>query len=248
MSYHPSLNLNEVHLWIADLDLHSDNYVNYKKLLNADEAGKESKFATEKLRRFYTISRGILRKILQQYLHQKNEEIDFFYGKNGKPFLINNPHKLQFNVSHSQKLMIYGISTETEIGVDIEYFQPEIFKSELLEYVLSHSEKEAFNTLGEYERPLAFYYAWTRKEAFLKAQGVGLSKPLESVEVSFKPSERPRIVSIDGDKELAKQWSVYSIMNIEEYVGAIVAQVPSLNLKIFHWPKENSCDFAEAKK
>lgn len=228
------LKSHEAHLWFVYTDHHYEQYLEYRALLTDQEIEREEKFRTEILKKKFTISRGILRLLLQSY-NQKVEGVDFCYGEHGKPFLRHNPNNLQFNLAHSHDLIIYGFLHQFQIGVDIEYIRDDFLPNDLVNYVFSDSEKKDYNTLKDSEKKLAFYHAWTRKEAFVKAIGKGLFQSLEKIEITFKIGDKPKILSFENDFQVANDWSLHSLKIAPEYVGAVVCQAPSVNLKIFDY-------------
>lgn len=224
----------EIHLWVINYYDHVEQYLSYRELLLEDERRREEQFATDSLRKRFAISRGVLRRLLQFYLSKPNGDIEFLYGKQGKPSLADKSIDLEFNLSHSQDLIIYGFVREFPIGVDIEYINPNIFYHTLENSVLSVAERSRFGQLDQGQKIQAFYRAWTRKEALLKADGVGLSKPLEDVEVTFTDFEEVQVISIDGDVNQAASWSLHTIECLSGYCGAVAAKTPSNNMKILY--------------
>lgn len=240
----------EIHLWIINHYSHVEHYLSYRELLSEEEKYKERQFATDALRKRFAISRAVLRMLLQSYLSKPNGVIEFLYGKQGKPSLANKSIGLEFNLSHSHDLIIYGFARGFPIGVDIEYINPNIRCYNLGNIALSISERALFHQLDQDQKSMAFYRAWTRKEAVLKADGIGLSKPLEDIEVTFLASEKPQVISIDGDINQATIWSLHNIEGISDYCGAIAAKTSSNNMKILYHSVDdkelkNSTDFMD---
>jgi 4'-phosphopantetheinyl transferase len=238
-------NDQEIHLWTINHYSHVERYLSYRELLSEEEKYREGQFATDALRKRFTISRAVLRMLLQSYLSQPNAVIEFLYGKQGKPSLANQSIGLEFNLSHSHDLIIYGFARGFPIGVDIEYINPNILCHNLENAVLSVSEKARFHQLDQDQKVMAFYRAWTRKEAVLKADGIGLSKPLEDIEVTFMASEKPKVTSIDGDINQATSWSLHNIEGTSGYCGAIAAKTSLNNMKILYHSVDDSTDFMD---
>ena len=224
----------EIHLWVINHFSHVEHYLSYRELLSDEEKDKERQFATEALRKRFAVSRAVLRMLLQSYLSQPHETIEFHYGKQGKPFLANKETDLEFNLSHSHDLIAYGFARGFPIGVDIEYINPHILRHGLENAALSSFERAQFQQLDHEQKIMAFYRAWTRKEAILKADGSGLSKPLENVEVSFIAAENPQVISIDGDTKQAANWRLYNIEGIAGYCGAVAAKASTSKRKILY--------------
>lgn len=227
-------NDQEIHLWVINHYDQVERYLSYRELLSEEERYREEQFATDGLKKRFTISRGVLRMLLQSYLSKPNGDIEFLYGKQGKPSLADKSIDLEFNLSHSHDLIIYGFAPGFPIGVDIEYINPNILYHTLESSVLSVVERVRFYQLDQGQRIQAFYRAWTRKEALLKAYGVGLSKPLKDVEVTFTDFEKAQVISIDGDVNQATSWSLHTIEGISGYCGAVIAKTSSNTMKILY--------------
>ena len=227
------LNNHEVHLWIAELPRHMDRYGEYRGLLTEEEQQREAQFKTSILKKHFSLSRSLLRLLLRRYVHPI--PVDFSYGKYGKPYLKYNPSCVQFNLSHSHNLTVYAITKDIPLGVDIEYITNDILTNELQEMIFSQDEKEKFCSLKKEQQNLAFFRAWTCKEAFLKATGVGLSRSLHDIEVAFSPSEQPGIVRIDGEVGQSKDWSVVVLDQNPGYLGALAVQTSAINLTIYEY-------------
>lgn len=135
----------------------------------------------------FIAARGGLRTLLADYLHQKPAEICFGYGEYGKPYIENTD--LNFSLSHSGNHIVYAVTRGASIGVDIEEIKQDIDFLSVGKLVFSEAEYTQFLTVPEDERALAFYRGWTRKEAYIKAIGMGLHFPLSEVQNTFLPRE-----------------------------------------------------------
>lgn len=209
----------EVDVWLASL-IQPANYLHrLKKTLSADELNKAEKFYFEKDRLAYITARGMLRKILGQYLDCLPSEIHFQYTPHGKPSV---DAALQWNVSHSHNRVLYAISREKIVGVDIEYIRPvQEFWSAARHY-FSDYEFAALQKIPEYARLGAFYTLWTRKEAYIKAIGEGLSMPLHNFDVSLH--EPARLLATRPDADEANRWELWNLKTEPTYKAALVIQ------------------------
>ena len=198
---------NEVHLWLIPFN---SLFINEKYLTN-DEFNKINsfKFKVHKVRS--KVYYSALRHILAVY-HDKIEPQNIIITKNkyGKPYLLQNKLELYFNLSHSNNLAILAIAKNHPVGVDIE----QIIQFENLEPIVKRfftkNEYKNFISLPKNKRLVAFYEIWTRKEAYIKAIGKGLSFPLDNFTVSFYKNFPPRIISIKSSKNEAKSWFMYT--------------------------------------
>lgn len=153
------------------------------QLLSVEERERIKRFAFSSLARDYTIVRGCLRIFLGELLSLPPEDVLIGYSEFGKPYLLDPPFPLFFNVSHSGDYSVFAFSRSSEVGVDIEAINPEITKDRLENLIFSEKELEIFNKLPPEEKTEAFYRVWTQKEAILKADGKGLREDLKGLEV-----------------------------------------------------------------
>jgi 4'-phosphopantetheinyl transferase len=167
---------DSIHLWEANLDLSKEEERFYKALLTRDEVARAQRYRSEIQRRRFTVCRGMLRRLLGAYLNTEGRAVPIAYAERGKPFLpLSDAHPpLEFNLSHSEDRALIGVASEFSVGVDIERIRTDIELSALVKHCLSPGEIEPFNALPQEDRMIAFYRAWTQKEAYLKATGDGL--------------------------------------------------------------------------
>ena len=185
-SHSPKLKENTVHLWQAHIPTLANFENDFLQYLTIDEVTRANRFHFPLHRLRFIIARGLLRKILKLYT---DETIAFIYGPKGKPFLRNNKMKLQFNVSHSEDWVVYAITLNTEIGVDVQKIDDHEHES-IAKRHFSEQEYNALMAFPESERPLVFCSIWAAKEAIVKALGEGLHVSLQSFAVSvLEPSQ-----------------------------------------------------------
>lgn len=172
----------EVQVWCLNLDAVRVDEIGG---LSDEEKARANRFRHRLDRQRFLACRGILREMLGRYLSREPGELVFHYGANGKPELAGLPQEqaLQFNVSHSGELALYGFSTDAEIGVDIERVRTMGDMEEMACMIFSHAEWRFWMTLPVSERPAAFFDCWTKKEAILKANGTGLACGMKSLTV-----------------------------------------------------------------
>jgi 4'-phosphopantetheinyl transferase len=186
----------EIHIWRVDLNRWKTQAHFILNHLSPEELQRGQRLIQEKHRhRFYT-AKAFLRLILAQYLSVKPLDLLFREGNFGKPFLGDENAPLYFNMTHSEDLALYAVSGQFEVGIDVEHLNRLQQLEPLIERCLTPSETQFLSGLAEDLRQEYFYYFWTRKEAYLKTLGWGLSR-LESAStlssldipmVSFKPS------------------------------------------------------------
>lgn len=174
----PLLEHGGLHLWRVDLKKLGQT-ADLEQILSLDEKARYHRLLSHEKRTFYLAGRAALRTILAKYLHLLPKAIRFEYNENGKPFLVNPKCVLdvRFNLSHSSRWMVLGVSKGADLGVDIEEIRP-VQKTWALEQLFTGEERDGLAGMPEDEKNRAFIAAWTEKEAAAKANGVGLSGSL----------------------------------------------------------------------
>lgn len=221
-----TLTEGEVHLWRANLDCNPEKIQELAKILSADEKARAERFYFPQHRQRFTVARGILRFILGRYLAIAPEKLQFAYSSRGKPRLEAScdGNWLQFNLSHSQGLALYGMVRDRRIGVDVEYLRPMADAEQLARRFYSTRESAVLNALPPPEREIAFFRGWTAKEAYLKAVGEGLGGGLAEVEVSLAPNCPLRLLAIGSDVQAASQWKLAGLTPHPNYLAAVAVE------------------------
>jgi len=212
----------EIHLWRASLDENDPSVIqDWKSQLAQDVLARASRFVFPLDRDRYIVGRGILRAILGRYMRWSSAAVEFTYEAHGKPRLRlgDADPPIRFNVSHSGGLAVYAFSCSREIGIDIEAIQPDVALEDIAEHFFSSKELAEFRLLPPEQRREGFFLCWTRKEAYFKALGAGLTLPLNSFDVSLTPGMPERLISADSAR-----WMLHSFVPAAGYAGAIVAE------------------------
>lgn len=228
----------EVHLWLArPLDCRVALLRNMKGTLSADEAERARRFHFVQDRNRYIARRGVLRQILSYYQNCPPSEVSFTYQAWGKPQLAHSPsltRDLRFNLSHSGDAALYAITSGRDIGVDIELIRPEIEWAEIASSFFAPREIAELRRLPAHSRSRGFFFCWTRKEAYLKARGDGLSVALDAFEVSLAPGDAPALLRASDGSEV-QRWSVWDVPLTADLVGALVVEGKPSGFRFFHW-------------
>jgi len=221
-----ALSSDDVHVWRASLDESPSKVQQLAQILSPDEQARAARFYFEQHRKRFIVARGLLRTILSYYLKIQPIAIDFTYSKYGKPELAtaSNIGKLEFNVSHSQDLALYAVTRDRQIGIDLEQIRPVADAQQIVERFFSEQEKIAFQSLPAEQKQAAFFNAWTRKEAYLKACGDGLNRPLNQVEVSMTPGESATLIKVEGSLAAANHWCLQALTPAPDYAAAMVVE------------------------
>jgi len=212
---------SDVHIWYIWLDLADIELTRLKALLPEDEIARGDAFRTESLRRRFTVGRARVREILGAYLGREPASIRFVYGHYGKPALAD-VTALHFNLSHSEALAILGLCNYREVGVDVERLRELNDAQRLAARFFTEKEAHAITSLEDHARPRAFFQCWTRKEAYLKACGVGLSETLDRVETEVDRPQSAWLRVRSGGNGTASI-AVRTFQPVPGYIAAVVA-------------------------
>jgi 4'-phosphopantetheinyl transferase len=227
----------EVHIWRARLEQPEPVRESCRALLSDDELARAAKFYFEKDRHHFIVSHGMLRQTLAPYAGLAPRELQFRTEKNGKPVLAGNgrPDSLKFNLSHSGELALLAITSGEIVGVDVERHRPDFAGEAIADRFFSAEEAGKLRTLPEEQKVEAFFNCWTRKEAYVKAIGEGLSIPLDSFDLTFAPGEAPALLRVAGHPEELLRWSIYNLTPGEGYAGALMVEGREHVLSCWEW-------------
>jgi 4'-phosphopantetheinyl transferase len=224
-----------VDLWSASLEppaLLASHLAGY---LSSDERARADRFVFPRDRNHFVAGRAFLRLLLGQYLGTEPRALRFSYGPNGKPALADDRSDLRFNLAHSGALAVCALTRGSEVGVDVERLRPIRDAEGVAQSAFSPREVARLESLPEPARLRAFYEAWTRKEAFLKALGHGLARPLDSFDVTLGPGEPPRLLRTLGDPTEADRFSLHALEPEIGYVGAIAIPGHDWHVRHVRW-------------
>ena len=225
-----------VDTYCVDVDTPELDTGRYEGILSAEEGGRAGQFRFERHRRRYVARRGILRELIGSYLDCDPASVAFVHNAYGKPAIAQSD--LRFNLSHSHGMALYAFCRHADVGCDIERRDPKFAAEQIPERFFSHDEVRALRSLPLNEQTEAFFNCWTRKEAYIKAVGHGLSIALDSFDVSLIPSEPAALRrGCDG-------WSVQSFEPAPGFQAAVVAQGADwrLNFKAHRSPMAAICN------
>jgi 4'-phosphopantetheinyl transferase len=218
----PALEPSTVHVWRASLDQDDDAIDEFHALLSDDELERARRFRFARDRNRYVVGRGLLRTLLGRYVDTDARRLRFRYGRFQKPALVGGGPF--FNLSHSGHAALYAFSPCYEIGIDIELARPEFARERIAEHFFSASEVKTLRALPDDEQPQAFLACWTRKEAFIKARGDGLSLALDSFDVSLAPGRPAALLRTAWSQAEPSRWQLVDLSDpTHGYTAAIAA-------------------------
>ena len=205
----------DLQLCQARLDVSPIEFERLWQFLSEDERSRANNFKREHLKQRFVAARGNLREILAKYLACKPNEILFSYGDRGKPYV----NGVYFNLAHSQDLAIYAISGDREVGIDLEYIDLKCDVDAIAKNYFLPSEQKLIKGLSDRAKYLAFFRAWTLKEAYGKATGQGIANILDSLDVSAL-IEMPI-----GETLQLGDWKLQALDTAPDYCAALCVSV-----------------------
>jgi 4'-phosphopantetheinyl transferase len=221
----------EVHVWRCGLKVSDHRLEIFRRTLCPEELVRADRFRFPHLRRRFVAGRGALRAILAGYLAIEPQRLTFSYSSQGKPSLANPDSDMEFNVSHSDDLMVAAICRKYPIGVDIEKEDPHFHAMDIADRFFCKRERDEIARKGKEDGLRAFFQFWTAKEAVLKATSLGLSLELSKLEIGLAPL---RILAIeDAAKIHGANWHLTTFSPAAGYSGALaVGAEPS---RLVYW-------------
>lgn len=234
----PNLARGEVHVWRTALALPPDEMQQLRAWLSPDEQQRAERMRIGQVRDRFVASRGRQREILAAYLSQSPKELCFEYGDLGKPRLASSAanEKLFFNLSNSHDLALVAVSRDRELGVDVEFVDRRSDNEAIANRFFADREKRALAAAPAEQRRVLFFKCWTRKEAVLKALGVGLTVSLDRIEVS--PDDDCRLLAIDIRLGSPKDWTLVDLVPAERYAAAVAFRDGPAAVETYTWATE----------
>ncbi len=231
----PALAPGDVHVWLAVLGALSVSELLPR--LSPEERDRAARYHFERDRRAFVAARGLLRGLLGRYAGADPSRISFVYGPRGKPSLAGEPARtgLRFNLSHSGGLALFAFALNRELGVDIERERLVPEADSIAARYFSRAEVATLAGLPTTERPPAFFRCWTRKEAFIKATGDGLSRPLDDFDVAFAPGQPARLLRVEGEPGQAGRWWLEDLAPAPGFAGALAVEGRPARLVCRRW-------------
>ncbi len=233
----PTLSSSVIHVWCASLERSETSRSDLCRVLSEDERNRARQFRFGRDRHRFIVGRGVLRSILSSYIELPAETLEFEYGDFGKPRLASatGDCPIRFNVAHSDALAVYAVSLGHEVGVDVEQVRPIPELLSIAKQFFSGCEHTALRALPDDSQIDAFFNCWTRKEAYLKAGGQGLSEPLDQFDVSI--NDKAELLAVRNASEEHRQWKLTALAPAHGYKAALAVRAVGLTVHCWGWPR-----------
>lgn len=210
------------HVWLIDLAEDRGGVAS----LDAVERTRAARFADPRARDRWTRAHVALRQILGLYLDIDAARVTMERGKFGKPRLVQRDAialPITFSLTHAEDRALLAVGCGAPLGVDMERVRPFTEMDAVIAAQCSEGERAELAVLDPTERVAGFYRCWTRKEAVLKALGVGLSAPLVTLAVETAITHRPRVYSTPAGQPSPAAWALLDLLPGDDYVGALAS-------------------------
>ncbi len=206
-------------VWIARVPELRESLPALEALLDAGEVERAGRFRFPEDRARFIVGRGLLRHGLRRYAPQVPATLEITYSNLGRPLVPSEYDAPRFSISHTRDLVALAFAHGAQAGIDLEFMKPPVDLLELAERILSEEDFRTFQAFPHVERQLAFYRAWTRKEAYLKARGEGISTGLQEVSVPFSAEATTPLT--DRRDTTATTWRLHTLPLPDDYMGCV---------------------------
>jgi 4'-phosphopantetheinyl transferase len=235
---HGNIAFDEVHVWAWTLDPAAVDLPAHIEILDQPERGRMQSFYFAPDRARYAIAHGNLRRILGAYLDQPAAGLRFRSNPFGKPELQpgDSSSSIHFSLSHSRSIAVLAVAKGEPVGVDVEDVRP--IEPEVADSHFSASECSQLSQLQGDAWLVGFYRCWTRKEAILKAEGVGLFRPLDSFDVSLLPDETAKLLGTR--RQFRYPWRLHDLLPSAGTIGAVATVQLQTKVTCFSFVNDSS--------
>jgi 4'-phosphopantetheinyl transferase len=225
-----------VHVWRGRTNWPAAEIDDLKLILSSDEQQRAAKFHFDADRRRFLVGRGMLRVLIGRCLGMPANRLTIACAAAGKPKVAaGKGPTLEFNISHSGEVVLIAIARVRPVGIDVERMRTDIEIDQIASRFFSPKERADLSIVAADAQYEAFFACWTRKEAYIKACGVGLSLPLDQFDVAFLPGQQPRLLATRHDRAEAERWTLRDVDVGPGYKAALVVEGTGWSLKCFDW-------------
>jgi 4'-phosphopantetheinyl transferase len=230
-----SLGGDDIQVWLATTPADDTDLTAFTRTLDPDERMRAGRFSVSEPRRQFVFGRALLRQLLGACLNASPATLAFGYQPHGKPFLAQSwlDGNLRFNLSHSGRMVAIALARGREVGVDVEEVERLHDWQPLAERIFSPRERGELMSLPKTQQQEAFFNGWTRKEAYLKATGEGLTDDFREIEVTLSPGIDPKLLGLPARLGATRPWQIRAIPLPADYAGAVVFEEnPAANMGV----------------
>lgn len=217
-----AIEAGEIHVWRSVLDFRAAWFDRFLATLDRHEIERSRSYVFARDRSRFAVRRGVLRTILAAYVNLSPRDVALSCAPCGKPLLVG-PSRggdcLDFSVSSSGDLALYAVGRQARVGIDAEAVGAGPPPLDAVEPLLTARELKVLQSADRTERHRLFLALWTRKEAYVKACGIGLARPPCEIDV---PSE----------------WRIDHFVPAEGYIAAVAVKAACVQVKYFDWVPE----------
>jgi 4'-phosphopantetheinyl transferase len=229
---------HDVHVWSMELDVAPGRIPELERQLSKEERERAARFAFAQDRARFIVGHGMLRAILAVYLDTTPWVIQFRTNGFGKPSVGGKQAEsgLHFNFSHSDGIALCAVASGRALGVDVERVRPLRSVEEIAERFFSRRECAALRAMPAALRCDAFYACWSRKEAYVKGRGMGLSLALDSFDTSLAPGEPAALLDTRGAARDSVAWTLRELLPAPGYAAALATEGEGWLVRCFRLP------------
>ncbi len=225
---------DEVHVWAAGLDRDASVIREMATLLDDEERDRASRFRRRVDRDRFIVSHGVLRRVLARYARKPAQSLRFRRDRFGKPSLAHRTD-VSFNLAHAEGVALIAVTIGRPVGVDVERVTDLDDAFDVAEICFAPAERRVLHAAPAAHVSATFFNCWTRKEAFIKAVGTGLSAPLQAFEVTLAPDTPARLCRVSGSARVAATWTMEALEPAPGYVGALAVRRPHVRLSTWQF-------------
>lgn len=227
------LGIDEVHVWEVALDSLVMQRAVMENVLSEEERKRAGRFHFAKHRERWILARTSLRSILARYIDETPDAITFYSNVYGKPELATGSTRIRvhFNLSHAQNLALIAVAL-APIGIDVESIEWQTDWASLAPRVFTEREFAVFKAAGAEAQSHLFYQLWTRKEAYMKARGLGMSLPVRAFSVGIEDGASLRVAPEWND---GQAWYLFNVVTRPGYEAALACSLRSPTFRYFTW-------------
>lgn len=222
----------DVTIWLFSLEAPASIRAGLAALLSAEEQERAARFIFDLHRHRYIVAHGAMRCILGETLGRDPAGLAFVNNAWGKPQLAEADAPF-FNLSHTADLGALAIGWRCPVGVDVEQIRP--VEPEVARQSFSPAEQAELARLPQRDWLQGFYRCWTRKEAVIKALGLGLAQPLDAFDVTLAPAAPARLLRLDGQPEAPLRWQLAHFAPADDIFGAFAAPLSGHEISFRRW-------------